>query len=124
MKVTAIGKGEGGGTWEQGLPNSEEYSVIVLVAAVQACDEMHQYGHMKPTYLATVFASSLGTAKIHKETSPHVSARKLRTLCTPLFIVLPYSKHCLFPLIIHDGCLPPPQCQCLSYKPLCSGLRI
>ena len=89
MKATAIGKGEGGGgTWEQGLPNSEEYSVIVLVAAVQACDEMHQYGHMKPTYLATVFASSLGTAKIHKETSPHVSARKLRTLCTPLFIVL------------------------------------
>jgi len=78
-------RGGGGGTWEQGLPNSEEYS---LVAAVQACDEMHQYGHMKPTYLATVFASSLGTAKIHKETSPHVSAHKLRTLCTPLFIVI------------------------------------
>ena len=80
--------GVGGRTWEQGLPNSEEHSVIVLVAAVQACDEMHQYGHMKPTQLTTVFASSLGTAKIHKEASPHVSARKLRTLCTPLFIVI------------------------------------
>lgn len=77
-----------GGAWEQGLPNSEKYSVIVLVAAVQACDEMHQHDHMKPTQLTTVFASSLGTAKIHKETSPHVSARKLRTLCTSLFIVI------------------------------------